>query len=51
MIRHTHRANPGQVLSAYRDNAAVIAGGPRSPAACGPRDYGYTASARDHGMF
>ena len=28
MIRHTHAANPGRVLSAYHDNAAVIDGGP-----------------------
>ena len=28
MIRHTHAANPGEVLSAYRDNAAVVEGGP-----------------------
>ena len=27
MIRHTHTVNPGQVLSAYRDNSAVVAGG------------------------
>ena len=27
MIRHTHAANPGRVLSAYRDNAAVVEGG------------------------
>lgn len=26
MIRHTHEANPGNVLSAYHDNAAVMAG-------------------------
>ena len=26
MIRHTHRASPGGVLSAYHDNAAVIEG-------------------------
>ena len=26
MIRHTHACNPGEVLSAYRDNAAVMAG-------------------------
>ena len=26
MIRHTHEMNPGQVLSAYHDNAAVISG-------------------------
>ncbi|MCP5157518.1 MAG: phosphoribosylformylglycinamidine synthase [Ectothiorhodospiraceae bacterium] len=26
MIRNTHARNPGRVLSAYRDNAAVIAG-------------------------
>jgi phosphoribosylformylglycinamidine synthase len=27
MIRHTHAVSPGGVLSAYRDNAAVIEGG------------------------
>ena len=27
MIRHTHAANPGRVLSAYHDNAAVVEGG------------------------
>ena len=27
MIRHTHTKNPGRVLSAYHDNAAVIDGG------------------------
>ena len=27
MIRYTHKRNPAGVLSAYRDNAAVIAGG------------------------
>ena len=26
MIRHTHQESPGQVLSAYHDNAAVVAG-------------------------
>lgn len=26
MIRNTHRCNPGRVLSAYRDNAAVMVG-------------------------
>ena len=26
MIRHTYACNPGEVLSAYRDNAAVMAG-------------------------
>ena len=26
MIRHTHACNPGEVLSAYRDNAAVTGG-------------------------
>lgn len=26
MIRHTHRAHPGDTLSAYSDNAAVVAG-------------------------
>ena len=26
MIRHTHQENPGNVLSAYHDNAAVMAG-------------------------
>ena len=26
MIRHTHSTHPGRVLSAYRDNAAVMAG-------------------------
>jgi phosphoribosylformylglycinamidine synthase len=29
MIRNTHRLHPGRVLSAYRDNAAVTAGGER----------------------
>ena len=28
MIRYTHAASPGRVLSAYHDNAAVIEGGP-----------------------
>ena len=28
MIRHTHATHPGRVLSAYRDNAAVMAGSP-----------------------
>ena len=27
MIRHTHATSPGRVLSAYRDNAAVVDGG------------------------
>ena len=27
MVRHTHAANPGRVLSAYRDNSAVVDGG------------------------
>ena len=30
MIRHTRAASPGEVLSAYRDNSAVIEGGPAS---------------------
>ena len=30
MIRHTHERHPGRVLSAYRDNAAVIEGSPAS---------------------
>ena len=28
MIRHTHAASPGRVLSAYHDNSAVVEGGP-----------------------
>ncbi|MCY4452954.1 MAG: phosphoribosylformylglycinamidine synthase [Immundisolibacterales bacterium] len=34
MIRHTHAVNPGRVLSAYRDNSAVVDGG--CPAWFGP---------------
>ena len=43
MIRNTHARSPEGVLSAYRDNAAVIAGLPaaRYFADPGSRDYGY----------
>ena len=43
MIRHTHAAHPGGVLSAYSDNAAVIAGpvGARYFAAGASHEYGW----------
>jgi phosphoribosylformylglycinamidine synthase len=43
MIRHTHAAHPGGVLSAYSDNAAVLAGpeGARYFAAGGGHEYGW----------
>lgn len=43
MIRHTHEANPGNVLSAYHDNAAVMSGfnGKRFFTDPGNHEYGY----------
>ena len=40
MIRHTHAASPGRVLSAYHDNAAVVEGGTVDLVRAGPRDRG-----------
>ena len=44
MIRHTHARNPGGVLSAYSDNAAVLAGpaGARFFAAGAEHAYGWS---------
>lgn len=41
MIRHTYAANPGQVLVAYRDNAAVIAGPVANNLLINPRNHTY----------
>jgi phosphoribosylformylglycinamidine synthase len=43
MIRHTHQENPGNVLSAYHDNAAVMAGysGKRFFTDAEQHQYGY----------
>ncbi len=43
MIRATHEANPGLVISAYHDNAAVMRGYPGSRffPACNTREYRY----------
>ena len=43
MIRHTHADNPGRILSAYRDNSAVMRGYPASRFYPEPGDnrYGY----------
>jgi phosphoribosylformylglycinamidine synthase len=43
MIRHTHQENPGNVLSAYHDNAAVMAGysGKRFFTDPDKNEYGY----------
>ena len=43
MIRHTHACNPGGVLSAYRDNAAVMRGHEASWFAPDPRTGRYSA--------
>ncbi len=48
MIRETHKANPKHTLSAYSDNAAVMAGStvprfyPREVPATGAREYQYS---------
>ena len=44
MIKHTHQCNPGGVLSAYSDNAAVTRGYAASRFFADPEDrvYGYT---------
>ncbi|MEO1573469.1 MAG: phosphoribosylformylglycinamidine synthase, partial [Pseudomonadota bacterium] len=49
MIRMTHRAAPTGVLSAYRDNAAVVMGheAPRFMATPGSGKYGYTTEPID----
>ncbi|HUO78622.1 MAG TPA: phosphoribosylformylglycinamidine synthase, partial [Steroidobacteraceae bacterium] len=49
MIRNTHAHHPDGVLSAYRDNAAVIAGTVAERYAADPvtRDYRYTAEPID----
>ncbi len=43
MIRNTHRCHPGQVLSAYKDNSAVISGwqSPQFHRDLKTRKYGY----------
>jgi phosphoribosylformylglycinamidine synthase len=41
MIRETHRRHPGEVLSAYRDNAAVTRGFEAERFAPAPEDGGY----------
>jgi phosphoribosylformylglycinamidine synthase len=41
MIKHTHAAHPGRVLSAYRDNAAVARGYPASRFFAAPGDGRY----------
>jgi phosphoribosylformylglycinamidine synthase len=41
MIKETHRRHPGEVLSAYRDNAAVVRGFPAARFAPDPEDGRY----------
>ena len=41
MIRHTHAVSPGAVLSAYADNAAVVAGGEVDRWLVSPDDRAY----------
>ena len=43
MIRHTQACSPGEVLSAYRDNAAVMRGHPASWFVPDPRTRRYSA--------
>ncbi len=47
MIRNTHQANPGRVLSAYSDNSAVISGWQTQVLETLLPDHEYRYSARD----
>ncbi|NKC13345.1 MAG: phosphoribosylformylglycinamidine synthase [Gammaproteobacteria bacterium] len=48
MIRNTHRLNPGGVLSAYSDNAAVLRGWPATGLAPDPMNHVYNNTATEH---
>ena len=51
MIRHTHACNPGRVLSAYRDNAAVMRGHEASRFAPDPHTGRYSAEPGRAGIL
>ena len=51
MIRHTHACNPGRVLSAYRDNAAVMRGHEASRFAPDPHTGRYSAEPGRAGVL
>ena len=51
MIRHTHAASPGRVLSAYHDNAAVIEGGPMAWFGPDPATGVYRHAAEQSGLL
>ena len=47
MIRHSHKCSPAGVISAYSDNAAVIAGYPANRTFADPRSGAYVTVAED----
>ncbi len=47
MIKHTHASTPQHTLSAYSDNAAVVAGNTARRFLCGARDRRWHARAED----
>jgi phosphoribosylformylglycinamidine synthase len=47
MIRNTHAAHPAHTLSAYKDNAAVVAGGPAARFFPAPGDARWGAAQED----
>ena len=50
MIRHTYRASPEGVLSAYRDNAAVLEAGRGHRFSINPQDRLWVATEDDYGI-
>ena len=50
MIRNTHAASPDGVLSAYRDNAAVLAAGRYARLAADPKDRFWRAVEDEYGI-
>ena len=51
MIRHTHAASPGRVLSAYHDNAAVVEGGTVAWFGPDPATGAYRHAAEPSGLL
>ena len=51
MIRHTHAASPGRVLSAYHDNAAVVEGGTVTWFGPDPATGAYRHAAEPSGLL
>ena len=51
MIRHTHAASPGRVLSAYHDNAAVVEGGAVTWFGPDPATGAYRHAAEPSGLL